>query len=379
MVNILDFSPVQLTAYLTRIGENPRQAGRLIKAIFQEQLIDLKEIPGISTSLSAKLVELTNPGTIDVLEETVSEDSQTRKVLFRLEDGKTIESSLMFFRNNNTGRERRTVCVSSQVGCPIGCRYCATGRQGFERNLRPSEIINQVLYFLRWLGKSDQDNGLAKGRLSNVVFMGMGEPLANYDNVTKAIALLNDQRGLGLGFHQLTLSTSGMPPQIRQLAGEKIQVQLAISLHAANNTLRDQLVPINKKYPLAQLLEACQDYSSKTRRKVFIEYALFAGVNDSVRDAAEVAVLLENLDCSINLIPGNTTGDSNYKPTSTEQAKEFQHVLFNKGFRTMLRVARGADIEAGCGQLRSRWLHEQLQNSGGYAEIIPEPTTTSPS
>ncbi|MGI2336243.1 MAG: 23S rRNA (adenine(2503)-C(2))-methyltransferase RlmN [Dehalogenimonas sp.] len=359
-VNILDFAPNELIDYLVSIGEPTSQIRQLIKGIFTEQVTSFKEMSALSSSLQSKLEEFATLGTLDSLEEIVSEDGHTHKSLFWLEDGNTIESALMFFRNSNTGRERRTVCVSSQVGCPIGCQHCATGRQGFERNLRPNEIINQVLYFLRQLGSTDNVGGLGRGWLSNVVFMGMGEPLANYDNVIKAITILNDQRGLGLGFHQLTLSTSGLAPQIRQLAEENIQVQLAVSLHAANDILRDRLVPINKKYPLAQLMKACWDYSSKTGRKIFIEYALFAGVNDSVEDAAELAILLDNLDCSINLIPGNLTENGGFTPTTVEQAKVFQKQLITSGFRTMLRVSRGADIEAGCGQLRSRWLDGRL-------------------
>ncbi|MDV2988729.1 MAG: 23S rRNA (adenine(2503)-C(2))-methyltransferase RlmN [Dehalogenimonas sp.] len=353
-VNILDYSPAHLADYLESIGEKSTQSGLLIKGIFKSQVTSLSEIPGVNSSLSGKLAEYAGLGTLDPLEEQISDDGLTRKILFQLEDGKTIESTLMFFRNSSTGRERRTVCVSSQVGCSIGCRYCATGRQGFERNLRPNEILNQILYFLRWLGDTDGDNG--KGWLSNVVFMGMGEPLANYENVSHAIAMLNDQRGLGLGSHQLTLSTSGLVPQIRRLAGEKLQVQLAVSLHAANNDMRDYLVPINKKYPLAELMDACHEYADKTGRKIFIEYALFEGVNDSVLGATDLIALLDNLDCTINLIPGNLTSPENFKPTSVEQAMKFQRQLISGGFRTMLRMARGTDIQAGCGQLRSRRL-----------------------
>ncbi len=300
---------------------------------------------------------------LEPLEERVSADTQTRKVLFRLEDGKTIESTLMFSRKSATGRERRTVCVSSQVGCSVGCHFCATGQQGFERNLSPGEIIHQVLFFMRRFGgeSAEPEKKKSRGWLTNVVFMGMGEPLANYQNVRQAIAMLNSPKGMGLGFHQVTLSTIGLVPQIRQLAAEDLQFQLAVSLHAASDKLRNRLVPINKKYPLAELISACKEYAAKTGRKIFIEYALFDGVNDLLNDAEELALLLDGLGCSINLIPGNPARSYDFKPSSRETALAFQKKLIDSGIRTMLRVSRGADIEAGCGQLRSRWLDNQTQ------------------
>jgi 23S rRNA (adenine2503-C2)-methyltransferase len=304
------------------------------------------------------------PGSLEPLEDRVSEDGQTRKMLFRLEDGKTVESALMFFRNPGSGRERRTVCVSSQVGCPVGCKFCATGQQGFERNLSADEITGQVMFFLRYSGveaEKKEHRAAVKGWLTNVVFMGMGEPLANYENVRQAVATLNLPKGLGLGFHQVTLSTAGLVPQIRQLAGEDLQLQMAVSLHAANNELRNRLVPVNKKYPLEQLIPACREYAAKTGRKIFIEYALFEGINDSPDNAEELLRLLEGLDCSINLITGNPTTSNDFQPSSRETALVFQKHLIAGGIRTMLRVSRGADIEAGCGQLRSRWLGKRAQ------------------
>jgi 23S rRNA (adenine2503-C2)-methyltransferase len=301
--------------------------------------------------------------TLEPLDEKVSADGQTRKILFRLEDGRTIESALMFSRSAAGGRERRTVCVSSQVGCPVGCRFCATGRQGFERNLTPGEITGQVLFFTRRFGgeaTQPRQNG-SRGWLTNVVFMGMGEPLANYDNVIESIAALNSPKGMGLGLHQVTLSTAGLVPQIRRLAAEKAQFQLAVSLHAASDGLRSRLVPVNKKYPLDQLISACREYAAGTGRRIFIEYALFGGINGALNDAAELARLLDGLPCSINLIPGNPAGSNDFAPSTREASLAFQEKLINSGIRTMLRFSRGADIEAGCGQLRSRWLDNHPQ------------------
>jgi 23S rRNA (adenine2503-C2)-methyltransferase len=186
--------------------------------------------------------------------------------------------------------------------------------------------------------------------------MGMGEPLANYDNVIQAIATLNSPKGMGLGIHQVTLSTVGLAPQIRQLAAENLQFQLAVSLHAASDKLRNRLVPINKKYPLAELISACKEYAAKTGRNIFIEYALFDGINDSLNHAGELARLLDGLPCSINLILGNPAHSNDFKPSTRDAALAFQKKLISSGIRTMLRVSRGVDIEAGCGQLRSRWL-----------------------
>jgi 23S rRNA (adenine2503-C2)-methyltransferase len=310
----------------------------------------------LNRTLKEKLTRQASLGILEPLEEKVSADAQTRKVLFRLEDGGSVETALMFFRNPRTGRERRTVCLSTQVGCAVGCPFCATGQQGFERNLSPGEIINQILFFLRrGGGASERGKKASQGWLTNVVFMGMGEPLANYDNVRQAITMLNSGKGMNLGSNQVTLSTSGMAPQISRLAGESLQFQLAVSLHAANDELRDQLVPINRKYPLDRVISSCKEYVSRTRRKVFIEYALFQGINDSMRDAVELACLLNGIACSVNLILGNPTDSKEFKPSTPEVALAFQQKLMDGGIRTILRVSRGADIEAGCGQLRSRW------------------------
>jgi len=300
--------------------------------------------------------------TLEPIKEWVSIDAQTRKILFRLEDNNTIESTLMFFQNSSTGRERHTVCVSSQVGCSIGCHFCATGQQGFVRNLSETEIIGQIQYFVQYFGSNITEplKGKTRSWLTHVVFMGMGEPLANYNNVRQAIAVLNSPKGMALGFHQITLSTSGLIPQIHQLAGECLQVQLAVSLHAANDELRNRLVPINRKYPLDQLISACKEYTDKTGRNIFIEYALFDGVNDSIHNADELVVLLYGLKCSINLILGNPIPSSDFKPSSRETALTFQKKLISNSIRTMLRVSRGTDIEAGCGQLRSRNLDQNI-------------------
>ena len=362
-VRILDLTYVQLKEFVKLLGEPASAADRILKYIYREHAAGFEEMTDLNASLRQKLAEHAGISALQPLDERVSSDAQTRKILFRLEENNTIESTLMFFRNSGTGRERRTVCVSSQAGCSIGCPFCATGQQGFVRNLSTAEIIGQILFFIRRFSREMPEPAQGKSRawLTHVVFMGMGEPLANYDNVRQAIAVLNSPKGMGLGFHQVTLSTSGLVPQIRQIAGEELQYQLAVSLHAANDDLRNRLVPINKKYPLARLISSCKEYQDKTGRNIFIEYALFDGVYDSIEDAGDLIRLLDGLKCSINLIRGNPIPSNTYQPSSLETALAFQKQLIASGIRTMLRVSRGADIEAGCGQLRSRWLSNHTQ------------------
>lgn len=356
-VNVLDLTPDEFRGFLKSLGEPSSGSDRILRTIYRGCPAGLREMSGLETTLTSKLAETARLGTMEQLQEMVSADGQTVKVLFRLEDGKTVESSLMRSRNSRTGRERRTVCLSSQVGCSVGCHFCATGQQGFERNLRPGEIVEQALHFVRRYRDSESSTGSRKPSnwLTNVVFMGMGEPLANYDNVRQTIAAFNSL--MGLGYHQVTLSTAGLVPQIQRLTDENIQFELAVSLHAATDELRNRLVPINRKYPLGQLVPVCRDYAQRTGRKVFIEYALFAGVNDSLDDAEALTALLEGLDCRINLILGNPTRSGDFRPSGTAQAIAFRNRLMAAGNRAMIRVSRGADIEAGCGQLRSRWLN----------------------
>jgi 23S rRNA (adenine2503-C2)-methyltransferase len=355
-LNILDLTPAQLKELLRFLGEKPSHSEGILKSVYRECRTDFEGVIGLSPALRLKLAENARVGTIEPLDERVSADGQTVKLLFRLEDGKTVESALMYSKNSSTGRERHTVCVSSQVGCSVGCNFCATGQQGFERNLRAGEIIEQALYFVRryHCNKAETARGRAGNWLTNVVFMGMGEPLANYENVRQAIDMFNSW--MGLGFHQVTLSTAGLVPQIRRLIGESIRFELAISLHAATNEVRDRLVPVNKKYPVELLISECKEYAARTGRRLFIEYALFDGVNDFMGDADDLLRVLDGLDCSINLILGNPTRSGKFQPSDIGNALEFQKRLIAGGTRTMMRVSRGTDIEAGCGQLRSRWL-----------------------
>ncbi len=362
--NILELTFSQLTEFVQSLGGTASQANAICRFVYRERAAKFGDMTGLDYGLRLRLEQSARLVTLEALEETVSRDGQTRKLLFRLEDGKTVESALILSRDSRTGRERRTVCVSSQVGCSVGCQFCATGRQGFERNLSPGEILEQVLYFVRRFHDPAKEKAEGRKWLTNVVFMGMGEPLANYSNVRQAIAMLNSPKGMGLGLHQVTLSTAGLVPQMRRLAGEDLRFQLAVSLHAANNGLRDRLVPVNRTFPLEQLIAACKEYGEKTRLNIFVEYALFKGVNDSVRDAAELVQLLDGLKCSVNLILGNPTGPGCFRPSTDDDALAFKNRLITSGMRTMMRVSRGADIEAGCGQLRSRRIANASQDRG---------------
>jgi 23S rRNA (adenine2503-C2)-methyltransferase len=320
--------------------------------VYQKLAVSWDEMTDLPQAFRQKLAAAANLHTLAPLHEVKAKDG-TVKVLFGLNDGKTVETALMKF-SSDAGRHRYTVCVSTQVGCPIGCPFCATGQQGFERNLTPGEIIDQVLYFARWL--QDRNNGREGARIDNIVFMGMGEPLANYHALRQAIEMLNSPEGFGLSARSMTISTSGLLPGIKRLSGEKSQVGLAVSLHASDDKLRDRLVPINKKYPLDELMAACREYFVKTGRRVSFEYALFNGVNDSLSQAQALADLLQGVNCHVNLISANSTANQTLQSSPRSKVLAFQRELKNRGINCTLRQSRGQGIDAGCGQLRSRFI-----------------------
>ncbi len=359
MVNLFDLNYDELKAHLGALGQKPFRADQLLNWVYQRLAGSFEEMTDLPADLRRRLEDSVRLYTFSVLEEVNTADGGTRKTLFKLADGQTIESTLMFYENSRSGRERRTVCVSTQVGCPMGCLFCATGQQGFVRNLTAGEIIEQVLFFARQVVQQAAAEGREIDRqpVTNVVFMGMGEPLANYDNLRRAVEMLNFKRGLQLGVRQITLSTAGIVPMIKRLAAENWHLELAVSLHAANDQLRDRLMPVNRKYPLKQLISACREYLDKTGRRPTFEYALFQGVNDSDDAARQLGVLLRGLNCAVNLIVGNPTAGWEYRSSTLLQAQAFQKQLFAAGVFNTIRLSRGTDIEAGCGQLRSRHPH----------------------
>jgi 23S rRNA (adenine2503-C2)-methyltransferase len=265
----------------------------------------------------------------------------------------------MLYAPGNDSRARRTVCVSTQVGCALDCAFCATGKGSFGRNLTAGEIVEQVLYFARQFQGHDPEMeseapGADASPITNVILAGMGEPLANYAATWAAVERLNDPAGFGLGARHMTISTAGLVPGIRRLAGEKLQVNLAVSLHAPDDVLRAQLMPIARRYPLAELLAACREYSEKTGRRVSFEYILIDGVNSSSAQARQLAALLEGMLCHVNLIPMNPIAERPWRPPSHEAVLAFERELARRGITTTVRLERGVEIQAACGQLRAR-------------------------
>ncbi len=343
---LVELTPSELEELVTGLGEKAFRARQILNRVYRQLAWTWDELPELPVALREKLAAAMPVHGLEERHLQVSTDG-TVKGLFRLLDGKTVEAALM------PQRGRATVCVSSQVGCNVRCPFCATGQQGFERNLTAGEIVDQVLSFARYLKDGRAGEG-GPERVSNVVFMGMGEPLANYDEVIKAVAALNAPERFGLGARNITISTAGLVPQIRQLGHEPFQVGLAVSLHAGTDALRNKLVPVNRTYPLAELMAACRDYFRSSGRRVSFEYALFKGVNDAAREARALAVLLKGMNCHVNLIAANATGNRGYQPPDPGVISAFMAELRSHHITTTLRQSRGGDIDAGCGQLRSR-------------------------
>jgi len=346
---ITELSLFKLEELVCSYGEAKYRARQLAGGIYQSQALGFADLADLPLNLREKLSQNFWFESLSLVTKSVTSDRLTEKFLFQLKDGHTIETVAMYYPASATGKRRCTLCLSTQVGCAIGCPFCATGRQGFERNLSSGEIIDQVLYFARRLaGQNDE------AKITNIVFMGMGEPLANYYAVWQAIERLNAPWGFGLGSRHFTVSTIGLVPQIKQLSREKLQVGLAISLHAPDNALRNILVPINKTYPLEMLLPVCQQYIDISGRRISFEYALFQGINDSPEQARKLGVLLRGLNCHINLIPANVNINSEFKPSSKKQVAAFLAELEHCHVKATIREGRGTDIDAGCGQLRSQ-------------------------
>jgi len=309
--------------------------GQAKKALFQDLIQNWQTAKVLPLSLRE---ELNKECSIEISEKTfISKDKNTVKALLTLEDGLKVETVLMRHKD-----KRNTVCVSSQVGCPLDCSFCATGKMGFKRSLEAWEIVEQVLFFARYLKK-------IKERITNIVFMGMGEPFLNYQNVIEAIKILNDKEGFNLGARHFSISTVGIVEGIEELAKEKLQINLAISLHAPNDELRSKLMPINKKYPIKKILNAIDDYIEKTRRRVMFEYIMIRDLNDSEEEAKTLARLMKKPLYFVNLISYNPTGI--FKPSLSSRIKKFKEILEKEGVAVTQRYRFGEDIEAACGQL----------------------------
>ena len=342
-VNLLGLSRVQMEAFFTDIGEKRFRAEQVMKWIHHHGQCDIAEMTNLGKALREKLAAIAEVRPPEIAEQKDSVDG-TRKWAIRVEGGALVEAVLI------PEGDRATLCVSSQVGCSLDCKFCSTGKQGFQRDLTSAEIIGQV-----WLA-IDSFKAFKPGIprvVTNVVMMGMGEPLLNFDNVVTAMSLMTDDIAYGLSKRRVTLSTSGVVPALDRLA-EFSDVSLAISLHAPNDKIRSEIVPINKRYPIAQLLSSAKAYldaQTDTKRVVTIEYTMMAGVNDQVEHARELTQLLDGYPCKINLIPFNDFPNSGFKRPSGNAVQRFWQVLMDAGFIVTVRTTRGDDIDAACGQL----------------------------
>lgn len=333
--NLRNLSLEEIETLIAGLGKEKYRARQIMKWLYANGAISFSEMTDLSGQFRSQLLEMASISEPAISHIQASGDG-TKKILFRLTDGFFIESVLI------PGRNHWTACISTQAGCAMGCRFCFTGSQGFKRNLFLSEITGQMTMLRRHLPEGPE--------IKNIVFMGMGEPLTNYENTLKAVRILTSDYGLGFSTRKITISTCGLAPMIRQL-GKDICVNLAISLNASNDQTRSELMPVNKKYPLSELLAACREYPMPGRRMLTFEYILLAGVNDAIEDAKSLVKLLRGLHCKVNLIAFNEFPGSAYRTPKPETISAFQQVLLDHHYTAILRASHGSDILAACGQL----------------------------
>lgn len=337
MIDLKDFSFSELQDYLVSVGEKKFRGGQIYKWLHQG-VTSYDEMTDISKGLREKLSKESYVSTLEIERKLVSKLDGTVKYLFRLPDGNCIESVVMRYHHG------LTICISSQVGCRMGCKFCASTIGGLYRSLTAGEILNQVIFAQKDLGE----------RISNIVIMGIGEPLDNYDNIVKFLRNINDEHGLNIGLRHITLSTCGIVPNIIKLADEDMPITLTISLHGPNDEIRESIMPVNKKYKIAQLMDACKYYYDKTGRRISFEYSLIKGVNDSIKNAEELAKLVKPLHAHINLIPVNNVEERDYKQGTRDEINGFLKRLTDLGINATIRRELGSDISASCGQLRKK-------------------------
>ncbi len=345
-INLLDLDRKGLEAFFTRVGEKAFRASQLMQWIHQRGITDFDEMTNLSKAMRERLKET---AVVHIPETVIEQDSKdgTRKWLLHLDSGNSIE--MVFIPEGDRG----TLCISSQVGCALECSFCSTAQQGFNRNLSTAEIIGQLFLAKKTLEEGQGDERTRRA-VTNVVMMGMGEPLLNFDNVVKAMNLMMDDFGYGLSKRRVTLSTAGVVPAIHRLKNQ-CDVALAVSLHATTDKLRDELVPINKKYPIKELMAACRDYLDREgRRKITFEYVMLQGINDLQVHAKQLIKLLKGIPCKINLIPFNPFPGTDYKCSSRNAIMRFRDILQQAGMVVMTRKTRGEDIDAACGQLAGK-------------------------
>src|SRR5574344_514396 len=339
-ININEFSLEELEDYVVSLDEKKFHAKQIFKWIHKIGVLSFDDMSDISKSLRDKLKENTYILNMEVLQCQKSKKDGTMKFLIALHDGCAIASVFMVYNHGNT------LCVSTQVGCKMGCKFCASTKEGFERTLNASEIEGQIWTVQRYTNE----------KISNVVYMGIGEPLDNYDNTVKSIRLINDAQGLNIGARHISVSTCGIVPNIYKLAEENIQCTLSISLHATSDEKRRDIMPIANKYSISELLKACRDYIKVTGRRISFEYALICGKNDSYEDAIALAKLLRGMIAHVNLIPVNEIKEKEYKKASEKSIEKFMNILNSMGIVTTVRRELGSDIDAACGQLRKKYI-----------------------
>lgn len=363
-IQLFDLTREELEDFVTQLDEPRYRADQIWEWLYHHLAAGFDEMTNLPRALRMRLKDAAVIHTIARIAETDSHATPARKVLFQLEDGESIEAVLMHYQpgdpdyrsetagepldeTNGHAGERHTACISTQVGCAMGCVFCATGQMGLVRQMTAGEVIEQVIFLARELQREGK-------RLTNVVFMGMGEPLANWPATWQAVETLNDADGFNMGARRITISTVGLVPGIRKLTKTGIQVRLAVSIHAPDDELRNQLVPINVQYPLSQVMDACREYQAHTRRRITFEYVMIDHVNDFPEHAEALAGLIRDMLCHVNLIPLNPTAGSDMRPASYDRCVAFQNILKQHRIPTTLRVRRGIDVQAGCGQLRTR-------------------------
>jgi len=335
--NIKDYNLDELKNLMIELGEKPYRAEQIFKWMFVENVTSFDDMTNLSLELRQKLKDNFDLHIFKILQKQESKDG-TKKYLFDVLDGNAIESVLMEYKHGFT------ICVSSQIGCKMGCKFCASTGVKFARSLTSGEIVEQLLAIQR-----DQNI-----KISNLVFMGIGEPLDNYDNVVNAIHILNNQKGINMGARHISISTSGLVPKIYKLADENMQCTLSISLHSANDKKRSEMMPVNNTYNIEELMKACRYYIEKTNKRISFEYALAKDNNDNLGDAKELVKLLKGMLCHVNLIPINKIENGNYSKSTNENILKFRDYLNEKGIVATIRRELGSDIDAACGQLRKK-------------------------
>ncbi|MBD8942946.1 MAG: 23S rRNA (adenine(2503)-C(2))-methyltransferase RlmN [Clostridiales bacterium] len=348
--DIMLYSLDELKEYLNSIGEKPFRAKQIYEWLHQKLVECFDDMTNISNNLKEKLNNDFYIQSLEMVQVLTSKIDGTQKFLFRLNDGNVIESVLMRYKHGNS------VCISTQVGCRMGCRFCASTLDGLVRNLKPSEMLEEIYYIQRY----------SKERVSNIVLMGSGEPMDNFDNVLAFVKAISDENGLHISQRNITISSCGLAEKIKELADSNVQVTLALSLHAADDETRKQLMPIAYKYSIREVLEACQYFFDKTGRRITFEYSLVAGVNDTKEEAAKLVHLIKGMNCHVNLIPVNPIKERDFKRSTKVNIASFKGHLEKNGINATVRREMGSDIQGACGQLRKSFIEEEA----GEKEVL---------